>query len=241
MTAAPVSPPLDPERARIQHAAYRRALDDGGFSVSVLEPDERFPDSPFIEDTAVVSGRRALVTRPGHPDRRGEVDAVAAALETVGVEVHSTPADATLDGGDVLQVGGRTFVGIGARTNEAGAAVVADLVGNVTMVRVETVLHLKTAVTALDDTTVLCDVTVVDPSVFTGLDVVEAPERAAANVVRLPDGRLLVAAGHGETTSMLRSRGYELVEVDTSEFARADSGLTCLSLRLRDVLDEARQ
>jgi dimethylargininase len=235
---------LDPERARRQHTAYAEALAAGGFSVQVLPGDERHPDCPFIEDAAVVIGRRALATRPGHPSRRGEVGPVAAALAGL-VEVSAVPDDARIDGGDVLQAGRTVFVGRSERTDDAGITALAGfaepLGRSVVPVPVSGGLHLKSAVTALDDTTLLAAPGMADLPAFGGFDVVVAPgeDPEAANVVRLPDGSILVAAHHPDTAALVAGRGFAVVTVDVSEFAAADGGLTCLSIRLRSVLAAA--
>lgn len=236
LTTGAVAP--DPGLARRQHLEYRARLEAGGFEVIVLPGDDAHPDSPFIEDTAVVFQDRALATRPGHPSRRGEVGPVAAALRRwCRVEWMREPA--TLDGGDVLRLGRRVFVGRSARTNAAGIAALERFARSagyeVVPVRVLDGLHLKSGATGLDDDTVLIAPGAVDPSGFAGLRVVEAagsdPHRA--NVVRLADGTLLVAAAHAEVAVQLAELGRRVAVCDVSEFAAADGGLTCLSIRVR--------
>jgi dimethylargininase len=235
---------LDPDLARRQHTAYAEALRAGGFAVRILPGDERHPDCPFIEDTAVVIGERALITRPGHPSRRGEVGPVAEAL-AVYADVSRVPEDARIDGGDVLQAGRTIFVGRSERTDDAGIAALsafaAPLGRAVVPVPVSGVLHLKSAVTALDDGTLLAASFMAGSPAFEGFEVVVAPgeDPEAANVVRLPDGSLLVAAHHPDTAGLLEGRGLPVATVDVSEFAAADGGLTCLSIRLRSVLAAA--
>lgn len=238
MAATPPVPPLDPGVASVQHAAYVECLQEHGFAVVVVDADERHPDGCFIEDTAVVIGDTALITHPGHPSRRGEVESVAAALEPfLGLERMTAPA--TLDGGDVLQIGGQIFVGVGSRTNQQGFEVLADFARRMGMtispVQPEGVLHLKSAATALDDDTVLLHGGFVDPAVFEGFRViqVEGTDPEAANVVRLGDGSILIGHGHDSTADLVAGLGYPVVRVDVSEFARADGGLTCLSIRIR--------
>lgn len=243
LTSRPPPSPIDVDLARSQHEDYRRTLESGGFATRVLPPAEEHPDSPFVEDVAVVLGRRALITRPGHPARRGETVEVTRALRgLVAVETMQPPA--TLDGGDVLQVGGRLFVGASRRTNRAGIDVLRRFAAGtpVVPVPVRAGLHLKSAATAIGPDVVLAWPEAVDASLFEGLEVVavggEEPE--AANTVRLADGRILVAAGHASVAERLVRRGLGVVTVDVTEFAKADGGLTCLSIRLREVdADEA--
>ncbi len=221
--------------ARRQHESYRAALEDSGTAVTVLPPAEDYPDSPFVEDAAVVLDGQALLTRPGAPSRRGEVDAVADALGAMTAGRVQAPA--TVDGGDVLAVGGTVFVGRSSRTDEAGVAAVREFAEGlgyrVTAVPVSRVLHLQSAVTALDDGTVLGRSDAVDPAAFAGLRWIETPpgERRAANVVALGAGLVLMAAAFPKTAAAVVGAGLEPVLVDTSEFAKADGGLTCLSLR----------
>ncbi len=245
VTRRPAVPPLDAARARRQHAAYRACLEAGGFSTSVLAADEAHPDCCFIEDAAVLLGGAALATRPGHALRRGEVPAVAAALrERLPVGVMEAPA--TLDGGDVLRVGGRLFVGESERSNPAGREALARFAASqgwdVVPVPLRGVLHLKSAVTALDEGTVLVFPGAVGPEAFSGLRVVPVAggDPEAANVVRLPDGRILVASHLPQSAGAVRAAGFTPLACDVSEFARADGGLTCLSLRCRSLVAPAQ-
>jgi dimethylargininase len=232
---------LDPAQARRQHAGYCAALASGGFSVRVIPADEAHPDSPFVEDTAVVIGERALVTRPGHPARRGEVGPVAEVLERVAA-TERMREPARLDGGDVLVAGSNVFVGRSSRSDDHGIEALAHFAARagrtITPVDVGGVLHLKSAVTAVDDRTVVAYPDAVDLRPFSGFDVLDVggKDPEAANVVRLPDGSIMVAAHHEDTARLLARRGMRPVVVDVSEFARAGGGLTCLSIRLRSVL-----
>ena len=235
-SVAPV-PPLDPRLARRQHAAYRKALEQGGFTTVMLDADEAHPDCCFVEDAAVVLDGRAIINRVGHPSRRGEVPPVAAALaESMPTTEMEPPA--RLDGGDVLRVGRRLFVGMSDRSDAAGAEALAAFAGpvwEVVPVAVEGALHLKSAVSALDDDTLLAERGRVDESAFEGFRVLRpAPgESHAANVVRLADGSMLVAASTPATAELMAAAGFEVHTVDVGEFGRADGGLSCLSIRVR--------
>jgi len=242
VTRRPPVPPLDPVLARDQQEGYRACLEQGGFEVVMLAGDEAHPDCAFVEDTAMVLGESALVTRPGHPSRRGEVGPVALALAALGLRLTHLVAPATLDGGDVLRVGRRLFVGESGRTNAAGRAALerfaVPLGYRVLPVPVRGVLHLKSAATALDDRTILAFPGAVEMAAFGGPRVVPVggndPE--AANAIRLPDGRILVAAHLPEGAAAVTAAGFTPVACEVSEFARADGGLTCLSVRLRSRL-----
>ena len=241
VTDRPAVPPLDPSLARRQHAGYAAALETGGFTVRHVPADEAHPDGCFVEDAAIVVGDSALLTRLGHPSRRGEVGAVERALVDL-VEIDRVGNHATLDGGDVLQMGSTVFVGVGRRTDASGADELERFCAargrRVIRVPVGGSLHLKSAASALDPETVLVHVSV-DGSVFSGLRVVSIGGRdpEAANVVRLADGSILTAVHLPAAAEMIGFLGYRIAVTDASEFARADGGLTCLSIRLRDVFD----
>jgi dimethylargininase len=238
VTSQPVDPPLDAERAAVQHAGYIGALERGGYHVIAVPTAPDAPDSPFVEDAAVIIGERVLITRPGHPARRTETSGVAAVLAD-RFELETVEAPATIDGGDVLVVGRRLFVGLSGRTNRGGVDAVAALATpqgfEVVAVPVRAVLHLKSGLSAIDDQTVLWHPDACDRDALADLDVVEVPgdDPEAANVVRLADGRILVSAAHEATAGLISERGGEVVHVDVSEFGRADGGLTCLSIRRR--------
>lgn len=238
VTARTPDPPLDPGVAAAQHAQYVAALEQGGYQVIAVPVDDDQADSSFIEDTAVVVGARALITRPGHPSRRDEVETVAAAL-TDRFPLHRVREPAMIDGGDVLKMGSSIFVGRSERTNEEGiraiVAIAEPLGMSVTAVPVARVLHLKSGLSALDDQTLLWHQDACDRDVFDGFEVLEISgnDPEAANVVRLADGGVLVAEHHPETAALIAGRGFSVTTTDVSEFARADGGLTCLSIRVR--------
>jgi dimethylargininase len=209
----------DVARARRQHAAYCEALGD----TAALPADPRLADCCFPEDTAVVEGERALITRMGAPARRPECVAVAGFLRERGLRIRRMGPPATLDGGDVLRVGQRVFVGLSARTNRAGVRVLEEFLGRpCTPVPVERCLHLKTACTALDERTVLLNPEWVDREFFAGLSIVEA---ARPNAL-VAGGTCLVAS----PATAAAVPGARLLDI--SEFEKAFGGLTCLSLRL---------
>lgn len=231
---------LDVDRAREQHRAYAAALSGSGLHVETLPADDDHPDCCFVEDTALVLGEVALITRPGAPSRRGEVDAVAAHLDD-RFEVVRLDAPATLDGGDVLAAAGRIFVGRSRRTNDAGIARLAEVASATVGAEVvpvdvaEDVLHLRTGVGAVGESTVLLAPGAVHPGPFAGLRTLTAPveERRGVNVLRVPDSDVvLVADGHPRICGLLADEGLEPRIVDISEFTAAGGGLTCLSVRL---------
>jgi dimethylargininase len=230
--------PIDLGRARAQHEDYIAALGRNGAEVVRLEADEAHPDCCFVEDTAVVLDELALLTMPGSEARRGEVPAVGAALAPFRRLIERMELPATLDGGDVLVAGRRIFVGKTTRTNEAGIQALRRILAphgySVTAIGVPGCLHLKSAVTAVDDATLLANRAWLDASRFDGFAVLDvAPEEpGAANVLRV-GGELLAHAGYPRTAERLRRAGFAVVSLDISEFVKAEAALTCKSLLFR--------
>jgi dimethylargininase len=191
------------------------------------EPADDLPDAPFVEDTVVVAGQVAVLTRPGAPERRPEGESVAAALRELGVKAVRIAAPGTLDGGDVLQVGNTVYVGRSARTNDQGIRQLSALLPErrIVSVRLTGVLHLKSAVTALPDGTLIGDPAYVDlPDLLVPL------EEAGAHVVPLGGDRVLMAASAPQTAAMLEKRGFNVTAVDISEFEKLEGCVTCLSV-----------
>jgi dimethylargininase len=226
--------PIDLDRALTQHRAYQVALRDAGARVDELPADPALPDGVFVEDAAVVLDEVAVVTAPTPPSRRGEPVAVAAALAPFR-RVARLPSDAFLEGGDVLRVGRTLFVGLSGRTGEVGLraleGIVRPLGYSVVPVRVTGCLHLKSAVCAVDDETVVVNRAWVNTAPFSGLRLVDVPalEPFGANVLRLP-GVVLASAAYPETADVIRGLGHRLLTVDVSELHKAESGMTCMSL-----------
>lgn len=229
---------IDPELAAAQHAAYEQALQDAGYDIIRLPYLADDPDAVFVEDTALLLGDHAIITRPGAPSRAGEIYSTAEGLKS-HFTVHFLSAG-TLDGGDVLRIENTLYVGQSSRTDAAGIRALEALVSPlgywVVPVEMDRCLHLKTAVTfaGLDNhgvPTVLVNEEWVDPALFTGTHAlpVAPDEPFAANVVRAGD-RLIMAAGNPGTSARLRECGFTVVEVDVSELQKAEAGGTCMSL-----------
>lgn len=223
-------------RAQRQHAAYVAALRRCGVDVIVLPPLEDFPDSAFVEDVALLTGRCAILTRPGAPTRRGEVTEMAGTLQDYFPELERIEPPGTVDGGDILEIDARYCVGLTERTNGDGARqAIAVLRRNGLdgeTVAVDSALHLKTCVTYLDGGVALAWAALCDHRSLLGLDVIEVPksEAYAANSLWV-NGTVLVPAGHPRTARSVRDAGFPVIELEMSEFRKADGGLSCLSLR----------
>jgi dimethylargininase len=226
--------PIDVDLARQQHRAYEARLREAGYSIVQIPAGEGMPDSVFVEDTALVFDELAIITRPGAESRRAETMAVAAALADYRL-LRRVAAPGCLDGGDVLTVGRRVFIGTSLRTNAAAVAQVRAILEpfgyTVTAVAVHGCLHLKSAVTAVADDTLLINRDWVAAECFGGCELIEvdAGEPMAANALRLHD-RVIYATAFPRTRARLEARGLRLAAVDVSEIAKAEGAVTCCSL-----------
>jgi dimethylargininase len=228
--------PVDGELARRQWLGYVAALQAEGWELFEVDPADECPDAVFVEDTAVVYGDLAVVTRPGADERKPETDGTERALAGLGYRIAHIEEPGTLDGGDVLKHGGTVWVGLGGRTNQAGldqlSALLSPLGATVVGVPVSKVLHLKSAVTALPDGTVVGhDPLVDDPTAFPAY--LSVPEEPGAHVVLLDDSTVLMSASAPRTRELFEARGLRVVAVDISEYEKLEGCVTCLSIRLR--------
>jgi len=221
--------------AEHQWAAYVRALTDAGWATVEVPRADDCPDSVFVEDTVVMVGDTAVITNPGAGQRRPEIDGTAATVTSLGYRVAAI-AGGRLDGGDVLKVGSTIYVGRTLRTDAAGVAafrrICEPLGHNVIAVAVTKVLHLKSAVTALPDGTVIGYPPLVDDPAFWP-HFRSMPEEAGSHVVDLGEGRVLMAASAPRSAELIAELGYTPVLVDISEFEKLEGCVTCLSVRLR--------
>ena len=227
---------VDCDLAQRQWRDYVDALHTAGWETIEVDEAPDCPDAVFVEDAVVVYGSVAVVTRPGADERKPEVDAVEKSVRELGYDVRRIEAPGTLDGGDVLKFGGKVWVGQGGRSNAEGlrqlrehlAAEGAETIG----VPLTKVLHLKSAVTMLPDGTVIgYEPLVDDPTLWDSF--LAVPEESGAHVVLLGGSHLLMAADAPRSAELFRSRGYEVTEVDISEFEKLEGCVTCLSVRLR--------
>jgi dimethylargininase len=226
--------PVDAALARDQHAAYAEALAAAAWTIRQAPAAEDCPDSVFIEDMVVVCEDLAVLARPGAPVRRAELSGVAGTARSLGLRTARIDDPGTLDGGDVLQVGNTVYVGRGGRTNGAGIrqlrALLAPLGRTVIGVPLTSVLHLKSAVTALPDGTFLLLPDLVPASLFPAVRPVD--EESGCHVVPLGGDRVLIAASAPRTARLLDDLGFTPVVVDISEFEKLEGCVTCLSVLL---------
>ncbi len=227
---------VDPELAETQWDEYVSTLIEEGFEVVDVAAAEDHPDSVFIEDTVVVFGDVAVITSPGAQSRRGEIEGVRQTVSSLGLHVEEIVLPGTLDGGDVLKVGETVYVGRGGRTNAEGIrqlrALIAPLGYTVVAVPVKKALHLKSAVTALPDGTVIGFPKLIEsPDVFERF--LAVPEAQGAAVVVLGPDAVLMSASAPKTAALIADLGYRVVTVDVSEFEKLEGCVTCLSVRIR--------
>jgi dimethylargininase len=245
----------DYQRALAQHQAYCDALERCGLTLTRLEADSDYPDSTFVEDTAVVTERCAVLTRPGASSRVGEVASIRRVLADLFPAVSEIQSPGTLDGGDVCEAGNHFFIGISERTNEAGAQQLAELLARhgytssfVDIGQSGTgvppvphaqdagatfkLLHLKSGLAYLGDNRLVVTDALANRAEFSGYDLirVQSNEEYAANCVKVND-QVLVAAGYPRLEGKLRELGYQTIALEMAEFQKMDGGLSCLSLR----------
>jgi dimethylargininase len=227
--------PVDLELANRQWDGYVAALHRSGWPTVVIDSDDAMPDCVFVEDTVVMFGDLAVITNPRQPARNPEIVAVQRTIDELGLK-STAITDGTLDGGDVLKVGSQVYVGLSGTTNAAAieqlGRLLAPLGYTVTAVPMTKALHLKSALTALPDGTIIGYEPVVDdPSMFPSF--VAVPEEPGAHVVILDEDLLLMSSAAPRTAAMCSDRGYRLELVDVSEYEKLEGCVTCLSVRVR--------
>lgn len=228
---------IDYGRAVRQHAAYCQVLRHCGADVCTLDVNRDLPDGVFVEDTAIVLDEVAVLASMGTATRRPEPAGIEPEVRKYR-EVHRIELPATLEGGDVLCVGRTLLVGLSARTNAAGVSALEAVVRRygyrVVAVPVRQCLHLKTACTALPDQRLLVNPAWLDVQALQGFEQVRIPEEEpwAANAACVGTS-VCVAADHVRTAAMIRSFGFVVHPIDLAEFAKAEGGVTCLSILFR--------
>ncbi|MGH3350193.1 MAG: dimethylargininase [Nocardioides sp.] len=231
--------PVDVDLAIEQWETYVAAMRSVGWTTHEVDAAADCPDSVFVEDTMVVYRDLAVISRPGAHERRPETAEAEKAVSARGYRIAHIEAPGTLDGGDVLKHGNTVWAGEGGRTNAGGIAQLRELLlplgAEVVAVPVSKVLHLKSAVTALPDGTVIGHEPLVDDPTTWGARFLPVPEESGSHVVILDDHTLLMAASAPRTKALFEKRGYIVVPVDISEFEKLEGCVTCLSVRLRGV------
>ncbi|WP_327063341.1 dimethylargininase [Leifsonia sp. Root112D2] len=226
---------IDAELADAQWDAYVAAFVAAGWTPVEVAPADDLADSVFVEDTAVVLGDTAIITSPGAESRRDETSGTEAKLSEYALRITRIEQPGTLEGGDVLQVGKTVYVGRGGRTNAEGIRQLRAIAGPlgyiVIAVPVTKALHLKSAVTALPDGTVIGHPSLVDdPGLFERF--LPVPEVAGAQVNVLGHDTVMISASAPESAALIEDLGYRVIRVDISEFEKLEGCVTCLSIRL---------
>lgn len=226
--------PIDVETARTQHHAYVAALKNLGCNVIELPPEADLPDSVFVEDTAFILPEVAVITRPGADSRKPETESIIRALSPYINLVH-VQEPATVDGGDVLVLGKKIYIGMSTRSNPEAIDQLNDLLCEygytVIGVQLHDCLHLKSAVSRVDDKTLLINEAWVDTIPFRDFDLIEVDpsESYAANCLPMGDS-IIFPTAFPKTRAKLEERGYKVIAVDVSELAKAEGAVTCCSL-----------
>jgi dimethylargininase len=230
--------PVDHRLACTQWEHYVQAMEGAGWATVEVPPADDCPDAVFVEDAVVMFRNVAVITRPGADARKPEIIEVEKIVDDLGCSTNRIHAPGTLDGGDVLKVGNTVYVGRGGRTNGEGIrqlrAILEPIGATVVAVPLTLVLHLKSAVTALPDGSIIGYAPLVDdPAFFPRF--VPVPEESGAHVVLLGGARLLMAADCPRSAELFSDLGYEPVIVDISEFEKLEGCVTCLSVRMREL------
>ena len=229
---------IDFPKALAQHDAYRAALRELGAAETHLEDADEFPDGVFIEDTALVLDEIGIIMHPGAESRRGETVGVAHAVAEHRDLVRIDGA-ATIDGGDIVVAGRRILVGRSARTNTAGIEALREATKAcgyvVRPVRMTGCLHLKSGCTALPDGRLFVNRHWIDVRDLTGFDLIDVPEDEPwSGDVAFIGHTVIEAAAFPQAAEKLRAAGFPVRPVDVSEFAKAEGGVTCMSLIFSD-------
>ncbi|HLY05617.1 MAG TPA: arginine deiminase family protein [Rhizomicrobium sp.] len=225
------------ERVAAEHTAYVEALGSVGLRVEVLPPLEEFPDSVFVEDPALVFSAGAVLLRPGTASRAGEGEHLRTVLRQRFKTVLELAPNFSADGGDVLTVPGGVFIGLSRRTGREGAEALSRLLRQLDLhaTIVEPPpgsLHLKSAVSLLDEETLLASAAVAESGMFSNYRIVVPPpeEYRSAHALRINDV-IFVPSHFPRTTEMLSKRGYDVAPLKAAEIRKLDAGLSCMSLR----------
>lgn len=219
-----------------QYRNYIQALESCGLAVTVLDADERYPDAQFVEDTALLLPRCAIVTRPGAEPRRGEVVEVSILLDDYYDKVDTIQAPGSVDAGDIMMVDEHCYIGLSERTNYEGASQIISFLESHgysgSTIPISESLHLKSSVAYLENNRLVVTGELSNVEEFADLDQIRVPrsEAYAANCVWIND-RVLVARGYPQCIEKINATGLEVIELDVSEFCKLDGGLSCLSLR----------
>lgn len=226
----------DYQKALVQHADYIEALKECGLRVTVLPADENFPDSTFVEDVALITPHCAILTHPGAPTRTLETQSMRTVIGEFYAQIETVEAPGNVEAGDIMMVGDHFYVGLSERTNQKGAEQIIAILERYGMrgsvVELTEVLHLKTGLGYLENNNLLACGEFLGKPEFQQYNLlqVDSDEAYAANSVWINEV-VLTPRGYPKTRSLIENAGYQVREVEVSEFRKLDGGLSCLSLR----------
>ncbi len=226
----------DDEKALSQHGEYVKVLEACGLEVVVLEANEQYPDSTFIEDVALLTAHCAIISNPGARSRKGETVEINDFLDNYFVNIEEVREPGTVEGGDIMMVGSHFYIGLSGRTNLNGAEQVISILEKYGMsgaiIELEKVLHLKTGLAYLEENNLVASGEFLEKEEFQKFNIlsIDDDESYAANCVWV-NGKVLIPKGYPKAKNTIESAGYSTLEVDVSEFRKLDGGLSCLSLR----------
>ncbi|OLS37249.1 N(G),N(G)-dimethylarginine dimethylaminohydrolase [Bacillus sp. MRMR6] len=224
------------EKTVEQHQEYIEALKKCGTEVKILSSNLQYPDSTFVEDTAVLTPRFAVISNPGALSRNGEIHEIEPVIKSFYETIYTIQSPGTLEGGDILQIEDHFYIGISARTNLDGAEQLKQILESEgykgTIIPLEKFFHLKTGISYLGNQTVVVAGEFIDHPEFTSYQKIVVPpeEEYAANCIRIND-YVIIPAGYPLTKQKINEAGYQTIELEMSEFRKQDGGLSCLSLR----------
>ena len=238
ITSAPELGRPDYTLALKQHDDYIEALKACGVRVSILPAEESFPDSCFVEDTAVLTEKCAIITNPGAPSRKMEILEIIPAIKEFyrSDQIEYIMAPGTLEGGDVMRIGDHFYVGRSSRTNEEGIKQFFEILDKHgytgSEITLKKLLHLKAGINYIENNNVLVRGEFIHKSDFGKFNKLIVPEEEAygANCIWI-NGTVIVPKGCPTVLESIEKEGYKTIVVDTSEYKKIDGGLSCLSLR----------
>lgn len=219
-----------------QHDQYIEALQKCGLEVKILNENSKFPDSVFVEDTAVCTDKFAVISKPGAKERTKEIQLIEPTLQSLFDQLEYINNKGTLEGGDIMQVDNTFYIGISDRTNQQGADQFIQILEKYKMegikIKLQEMLHLKTGLSYLENNILLISGEFKQNHLFDNFKkiIVDDHESYAANSLWIND-KVIVPEGFHETRQKIEQSGYETIVVNTSEFRKVDGGLSCLSLR----------
>jgi dimethylargininase len=236
LTSADLGKP-DYQKALDQHNSYIHALQQCDVDITILPASEAFPDSVFVEDVALCTPHCAIITRPGAETRRAETTLITDAITRFYPnKVEYIQAPGTVEAGDIMMVENHFYIGLSARTNQEGATQMIAILEKYglsgSVVTLEKVLHLKTGLAYLEHNNLLAAGEFITKPEFQHLNIIKIPEEEsyAANCIWVNE-RVIMPAGYPITKAKIEALGYQVIEVDTSEYRKIDGGVSCMSLR----------